>query len=348
MISINNELARIESENTENELDAETWWELQEVRAKSGRLPRGAKYLAEVEEKENNDVDNIETGFVEYDRYIEDWKPGEITVVFGRNGEGKTTWISQVIAHAIEKDVKTFLYSGELSDSKIKEWLHSQLIGSQTEHLRQVKGKYREKYIAKPESLGKIKNWYSENLTVFDKSERKVMQNIDNFFRLMALVSKAGVKLFVIDNLMSILEENADSLYSDQANFVQNCKNFADDYNIHLVLLCHPNKVKGEISEEACEKGNLEKNDVSGSNNIPNKADNIISIERNWHPERNCDLLVTSHKDRNEGQRRVFKYYFSTTSKRFYNDVTPETVIYGWQKGKEEDFGTQLDIKDPF
>ncbi|MDQ4682060.1 hypothetical protein, partial [Stenotrophomonas maltophilia group sp. RNC7] len=93
---------------------------------------------------------------------------------------------------------------------------------------------------------------------------------------------------------MSILEENADSLFSDQANFVQRCKDFAIDNWVHVVLLAHPNKEKKELKDK--EIGNLEKTDISGSNNIPNKADNIISVERIWGDNREFDALITSLK----------------------------------------------------
>ena len=138
------------------------------------------------------------------------------------------------------------------------------------------------------------------------------------------------VKLFVIDNLMSILEENADSLFSDQANFVQKCKNFAINNKVHVVLLAHPNKEKREI--KSGESGNLEKTDISGSNNIPNKADNIIAVERVWGNDSECDAVITSLKDRETGQRKEIKYYFSPYTLRFYNNITPETKIYGWEK----------------
>ena len=78
-------------------------------------------------------------------------------------------------------------------------------------------------------------------------------------------------------------------------------------------------------------KGNLEKTDISGSNNIPNKADNIISVERLFGEERECDAIITVLKDREEGQRKVIKYNFSSNSKRFYNENTVETETFGWE-----------------
>lgn len=273
----------------------------------------------------------IETGFYEYDSHVEDWKMQEITIIVGRNGEGKTSFISQVIGHCIEKNVKTFLYSGEMSDTKIQDWLYRQLIGNKKEHLRTIVTKYRDKVEPKPEAIKMIKEWHKDRLFIYDRNEEEITGNLNKFFEVMEVAAKRyGVKLFVIDNLMAILEENADSLLSDQANFVQRCKNFTINTKTHIVLLTHPNKEKREIKGGA--SGNLEKGDISGSNNIPNKADNIIAIERIWGDDREFDAIITSLKDRETGQRKEMKFYFSTETLRFYNKTTSQNKVYGWEK----------------
>lgn len=267
----------------------------------------------------------IETGYIDIDKHIEDLKLGEITVLFGRNGEGKSTFISQLISHNLKQKVKTFLFSGELSPQKVQEWQYKQMVGNREEFLRTVKTKYTIKKEPIPEVIQAIKKWHDGIWYLYKK------QSGDNFFEtLETLAKRYGVKLFVIDNLMTVLEENADSLFSDQANFVQKCKDFAISNNIHLILAAHPNKMKHELDEEA-EKGNLDKTDISGSNNIANKADNIISVERLFGENRKCDAIVTVLKDREEGRRKVIKYNFSKSSLRFYNDNTFETDTYGWE-----------------
>lgn len=307
-------------------------------------MPTGLLDLSEIEYTTAMQVqsETIETGFYEYDRHVEDWKLGEITIAVGRNGEGKTTFISQVIGHCIEKGTKTFLYSGEMSEAKIQDWLYRQMIGSKKEYLRTIIAKYKDKVEPKPEIIKKIKEWHKGKLYLYDRNEREITGDLDKFFKIMEMASKRyGVKLFVIDNLMAILEENADSLYSDQANFVQRCKDFAIASNVHIVLLAHPNKEKREILKG--QAGNLEKTDISGSNNIGNKADNIIAIERLWGDDREYDAIITSLKDRETGQRKQMKFYFSRNTLRFYNDVTLENRTYGWEKGLG---GSQEHIKE--
>lgn len=296
------------------------------------KMPNGLLDVSELHyDSINAKISNgIETGFYDYDSHVEDWKEEEITIVVGRNGEGKTTFISQVIAHNLEKKVKTFLYSGEMSDNKIQRWIYRQLVGNKPEFLQEVKTKYNTKVDLIPDAVKAIKEWHKETFYLFDRNVDEVSGNMDSFFGLMDIAAKRyGVKLFVIDNLMSKLEENADSLFSDQANFIQRCKNFAVVNKCHVAILVHPNKAKSEIVNG---ESNIEKTDISGSNNIPNKADNIIAIERNWENEREFDAIITSLKDRETGERKSIKYLFSKKTLRFYNNNTSCNATYGWTK----------------
>ena len=312
---------------------------LELINSKIKEMPSGLRDAADIEYQSAMHVigDSIETGFYEYDKFVEDWKPEELTVIFGRNGEGKSTFISQIIANCLEKKVKTFLYSGEMSDNKIQDWLYKQIIGGNKNYLRTIITKYGDKTEVKPEIIKKIKDWHRGTLYLYDRNEKEITGDLSKFFEVMQIAAKRyGVKLFIIDNLMAILEENADSLFSDQANFVQACKNFAITNKVHVVLLAHPNKEKREIMSGS--KGNLEKNDISGSNNIPNKSDNIIAVERLWGDDADCDAIITSLKDRNTGQRLQMKFYFSQTTLRFYNNVTPERRTYGWEREDAPDW----------
>lgn len=322
---------------------------LKTIKEAINQKPPGILDVSEIEYKTSmtKETDGIETGFPEYDYHVEDWKPGEITVIFGRNGEGKTTFASQIISHCLEIGTKTFLYSGEMSEKKIQDWLYRQMIGKNKEYLRTIITKYKEKIEPKPEVIKVIKEWHQGKLFLFDRNEEEVLGNLDKFFESMEIASKRyGCKLFIIDNLMAILEENADSLFSDQANFVQRCKNFAINNNAHLVLLAHPNKLKGEIGN--AEEGNLDKGDISGSNNIANKADNVIAVERLWSEDREFDALITSLKDRESGQRRIMKFYFSPNTLRFYNGNTKEHKKYSWEKILEKQWEENFDYENVY
>ena len=304
-------------------------------------IPNGMLDMSNIEYDPSAE-DGIETGFYDYDSYVRDWKQKQLTVIFGRNGEGKTTFVSQIIAHCLEKGVKTFLYSGEMSEFNIQDWLYKQLVGNKKEYINNVPTKYAPMDIIKSEIIKRIKRWHEGLFYIFDRKEEAIDRDLNLFFIVMESAAKRyGVKLFIIDNLMSKLEEHADSLNSDQANFVQKCKNFAINNKVHIVLVAHPNKEKQEINGTV---GNLVKTDISGSNNIPNKADNIISVERVWGENQTCDAIVTSLKDRTVGQRKVMNFFFSQKTLRFYNGSTKEGVKYGWEQIMEREIQATQDL----
>jgi twinkle protein len=146
------------------------------------------------------------------------------------------------------------------------------------------------------------------------------------------LAKRHGVKLFIIDNLQAVLHEDATSLYSDQANFVQDCADFAASHNVHVILVAHPRKVNElKVEEKEPDYGVLEKTDVSGTKGITNKAHNIVSVERDFEGVY-FDMIVTNLKDKHEGNRKAFKYRFSKNTFRFYNEITPENIDRPWEK----------------
>ncbi|HSN66723.1 MAG TPA: DnaB-like helicase C-terminal domain-containing protein [Fusibacter sp.] len=276
-----------------------------------------------------NTQHTIETGIYLYDSHVEDWKLGELTTIYGRNGEGKTTLISQIIAHNLNRKVKTFLYSGEMSENKLQSWLYHQVVGQDKDAYTTIQTKYGSKRELKPNVINAIKEWHKDTFYLYNRNTKRTIREMDRLFTTMESCAKTGVLLFIIDNIMTALEENADSLYSDQANFVQRCKDFVIKNKVHIVLLAHPNKEKKEITGE---KGNLDKTDISGSYNISNKSDNIVSVERVWNEEIDIDLILTSQKDRESGQRKIIPMMFSKETLRFYDSTTHQNVRYDWKQ----------------
>ena len=283
----------------------------------------------------------VSSGFGDIDKHVQGLKQSEITIIFGRNGEGKSTFASQLIAHHINEGHKAYLFSGELSENKIQEWLYKQVVGGDTRHYRTVKTKFGIVSELKQQVINLVKRWHKERLFIYDTKVDIIKRDTKRLFEDMLDAKRRGVNLFVIDNLMTAFVMNDSSINSDQSNFVQACKDFARNNKVHVVLIAHPNKSQTELTIDAT-SGNLQKNDVSGSGNISNKADNMISIERLWkqkgveYDDSIPDAFVTSLKDRQDGQRATFKYWFSHHTLRFYNNTTDMTANYDWEgNGKQ-------------
>lgn len=272
--------------------------------------------------------EGIPTGFYGIDSTIEDLQPEQISILVGRNGEGKSTAISQMVANCIDKKIPVFLYSGEMSTQRVLNWLFKQVIGDDRQYLDFVQTKYKMKSDIKPEALQALRQWAADMFFTYDKSVSNVRKSTSDLFEVMAVaVKRYGCKLIIIDNLMSAMEDNADSINADQSNFVQQCKDFAENYRIHIMLAVHPNKLK-----KAGEK--IEKEDISGSNNIANKSDVILSLEKQIKEDRDCDAKLRLLKDREEGRYKEVKLIFQDSAKRLLEveggNVRP--VQYNWKR----------------
>ena len=83
------------------------------------------------------------------------------------------------------------------------------------------------------------------------------------------LAKRYGVRVFVIDNLMTI-ESDLKDKYEAETDTVKKLKAFAKKYNVIVHLVAHPRKSMNE---------NITKDDVAGSANITNLADYVTAIE---------------------------------------------------------------------
>jgi len=272
--------------------------------------------------------EGIPTGFYGIDYTLDDLHPEQISILVGRDGEGKSTVISQITCNCIENKIPVFLYSGEMSTNRIMNWLFKQVIGDDREYLEFIKTKYKTKADVKPEALHALRQWAADLFFTYDKTVSNVRKNTNDLFEVMAVaVKRYGCKLLIIDNLMSAMEDTADSINADQSNFVQQCKDFAENYRVHVLLVVHPNKEKRKGEK-------LEKEDISGSKNISNKADVIISIEKQFKEDRDCDAKLRLLKDREEGRFIEVKLMFQESTKRLLevDGGTVKQIQYSWKK----------------
>jgi len=217
----------------------------------------------------------IPTGLNTIDDAINDLAPGCVTLVAGRSNGGKTTFTKQIIANAIDKGNKVYLMSGEGNTEKLINEIYQCVIGRTEEYYNIIKINKKFHKEPKPEVLAALQKWHKGKLTLFNKGESK-LKTIDQLFKMVKVEVKVNkFDLIVIDNLMSILSVQASEKLEAQADFLQRCHDIADLYHTHIILVLHPNKTykKGD---------DMDFEQISGSSDISNKADNIISVIREY------------------------------------------------------------------
>ena len=299
-------------------------------------LPKltNVKQLADVQSVDINKLDKIKTGIDDLDRCIRGMAMGQLVILTGKRGEGKSTFMSQIAAEALNQNRSVFIYSGELADFHFKRWLNYQLAGRR--HLKDYQDQFGETNYLLPEETDKaISEWYRDRAWLYDNNaivdgteEEWLPDTIER------VIQQHNVQLVCIDNLMTAMERVAEqtNLYLAQSNFVGRLKAIAMKYSVVIILVAHPRKAN---ANEALDDNDL----VAGSSDITNKADIVIKYSRCDQEEYGCDSLIKVTKNRIMGTLRTrnedaVRVHYSDATKRITGDSQNEQYekVYGWEK----------------
>lgn len=233
-----------------------------------------------------------------------------LTVLTGRPGAGKSTFLNQIIANALSQGFNAFLYSGELTYEMSMDWFTKTVANPQ--HLLRctsTMGNYTE---VSEEGVEMIKKWIDEKLFFFSKEAKADEANISHAIEFLA--TKKNVKLFILDNLMTLDFSGADK-NEKQIHVVKSLKRLAKKYKIVIVLVAHSNKNSLTYKEPHVFE-------ISGASEIANLADYVLKASREGkEPETEIIIL----KSRITGSIRYkAKLTFDTPRKRFFTKTGNE------------------------
>lgn len=294
--------------------------------------------ISQVEKREYGKNQYIKTMFTGIDRNIKGLGMGQASIVSGINGSAKSTFCSQLLLNTIEQGSKVAIFSGELPNYKVLEWLKLQSAGKDN-----VFSEDSDHIIYKVDKKieTKIEDWLRGKVYIHrnnDYSAVTLGKAIIDLTR-----KDKEVKLVIIDNLMmlNLSQLSADKIEA-QTQLILKMTALAKIRDIHIIFVCHPTKSKGFIRKE----------DISGSGNIVNAVDNVFICHRN-----NSDFRVRSKeffgwdegspiyqfsnvieicKNRDFGvQDKMLGFHFDTTCKRFLNEEG-ENILYGWKQKSED------------
>jgi 5S rRNA maturation endonuclease (ribonuclease M5)/archaellum biogenesis ATPase FlaH len=254
----------------------------------------------------------IPTGIPSIDRAINDLAPGCVTLVAGRSNGGKSTFVNQIVANAIEHENKVFLISGEDDKRLLVNRMYQAVIGRDSQLYDYVQINKRNFKIPRKDVLKDLKLWHKDKIHLFMKGEASLKTTEQLFSMISRKIKADGYNLVVIDNLMSILNiRTAADKYEDQANFVQRCCDLAKLYHTHIIIVLHPNKGyrKGE---------GLDFEMISGNSDMSNKADNIITIIREYGGDKLAQGI--------DGYAEIIK-------NRYFSDLTKVPLNYDKETG---------------
>lgn len=206
--------------------------------------------VADIEDVDLNKLKKIPTGIGKIDKLLSGGiHEGELCILTGKAGNGKSTFMSQIIANALEDGHSVFAYSGELTDFYFKNWIYQQIAGR--EAMQSIKDIINE--------------WVRGRFYLFDNSAV-----LDEMPDLAALTEKAicmyGVDFVCIDNLMMAMDYGAENdFYHRQSLFIGKMARISKTYKIPILLISHPKKNYDSDTDG-----------ISGSADIGNRADIVM------------------------------------------------------------------------
>ena len=246
----------------------------------SVQLPPSIKCLGDVEKIDLQSLPHIGCGVKSVDKIICGLFEKQLIVMTGKRGEGKSTFASWILANALDQDKNIFAYSGELPDYHFRNWLDMQIAGLANMNVQ--KDKYgTAMYSIKESAQDELSRYYAGRAYIYDNSyiapdktslQATLKENI------IFAAENLSVKVVLIDNIMTAVDLLSNDPYAVQSDFVKQLKSLANSLDITIILIAHPRKTK--TGEE------IEGDDVSGSSDITNLADVVLSYKRLEKPDK--------------------------------------------------------------
>ncbi|XP_065910800.1 twinkle mtDNA helicase-like [Dysidea avara] len=185
-------------------------------------------------------------------------RPGEVTILTGPTGSGKTTLVSEMSLDLCQQGVTTLWGSFEIKNVRLVKTLLNQLSGIKLE-----------------KSLSQYPYWADqfEQLPLYFMNFYGTV-DIDTVIEVMTHAAYIyDIQHVVIDNLQFMIgSAGIDDKYSLQNKAIAEFRKFAFMKNVHVTIVIHPRKEDSHVE--------LQTASISGSAKASQEADNILILQK--------------------------------------------------------------------
>lgn len=300
----------------------------------------GKKWLSVRDIKMDRDAErfSIKTGIYALDKAIGGLFEEQTTVLSGINASGKTAILNQLLLNAVQRDIPSALWSGELPAKRIKAWLCQTAAGKN--NVVRVEGR-ENAYEAADDVVPKIEEWLDNRLVIYNNNYgngcEQILADVEE------AVKKYRLKFVVLDNLMALsLDYLVGSVNEKQKALMLSLDGIAKRLRVHVLIIAHPRK---EANFQL-----LRKESISGTSDLTNICWNLFLLHRVnedfekratefWGKEKTARILVEGYtniievaKNRDYGvENLIVGMYYEPETKRFKNSRA-ENVHYDWEE----------------
>lgn len=293
------------------------------------------------------DDEHILTGITGIDSRMMGLKKTFLTILSGLRSAGKSSILSQLVVQCRQQGLRCAMFSGEMTDKQVLKWLTLQAAGKNHVHGT----KYERVFYPDDDAEVDISKWLDQYVWVYNNDYGNNYTQLRT--QIIKVTTEKQLDMVLLDNLMAMNIEQLDrERYDQQSKLVKDLKALAKQLNVHIILVAHPRKSQGFLRLD----------DISGSGDITNAADNVFIIHRvnedfkrltqqtlgwkNTNAIYTADNVIEICKDRDLGNQDVFiPLYFERETKRLKNEVA-EYVHYGWEQDAIPEGFTPIDDAD--
>lgn len=252
------------------------------------------------------------------------FRPGEMTVWGGANGNGKSLVTGQVALSLCSQGEKVCIASFEMKPMKTLERM-----GRQWSTFNVSDPAFYGDERAKAQFLDlyeQFRDWTDGKLWLYDQQGTVTASQVCAVVRYCA--KEKGITHFFIDSLMKCV--GAEDDFNGQKLFVDELTAIARDHSIHVHLVHHVRKPPDESHKPG-------KYDFKGSGSITDQVDNVIAVWRNKPKERkrdsgqsvsdaDPDTLLICDKQRNGEWEGAIGLWFDRNSQQYLSDANSEPL----------------------
>lgn len=286
------------------------------------------KDITDVKKVKISDMEKFNTGIGSLNRILGGFYMGQIVLLTGERGKGKSTLASQFGTMAVKAGYNTFFYSGELMDWYFRGWIDLQVAGDK--NINRIRNDYGTfDYSIDGNVYPLMEKWYGGKIKIYDNN--LVSDEHDSLLETIEkAIKRYSCRVIFIDNLMTAMDDDMTSdLNRQQTSFVRHLAQIAKKYNVLIFLVAHPKK-------NPSGKFDFCNDDVAGSSNITNLVDVVLrydSPSAKEESEDKPDRVLQVFKNRLTGKlcTKGIGLFYQESSKRISENQT-----FDWELGWEQ------------